>query len=56
MGITKAMKWNAFLPQMEIEAGISVAKPLGSDLVVISKAGGFGDAGAAQRILVWVGK
>jgi D-threonate/D-erythronate kinase len=56
MGIAKAMKWKAFIPQMEIEAGISVAKPLGSDLVVVSKAGGFGDGGAAKRILTWVGK
>lgn len=54
MGITKAMDWAAFIPQTEIEPGISVSKPSGSDLVVISKAGGFGDRDAAQRILRWV--
>jgi D-threonate/D-erythronate kinase len=54
MGITKAMNWNAFIPQTEIEPGISVSKPSGRDLVVISKAGGFGDRDAARRILAWV--
>jgi uncharacterized protein YgbK (DUF1537 family) len=54
MGITKAMNWQAFIPHTEIEPGISVTKPRGSDLVVISKAGGFGDRGAARRIMDWV--
>jgi D-threonate/D-erythronate kinase len=54
MGITKAMHWSAFIPRTEIEPGISVSKPSGSDLVVISKAGGFGDRDAARRILAWV--
>jgi uncharacterized protein YgbK (DUF1537 family) len=54
MGITKAMHWQAFVPQTEIEAGISVSKPQGSDLLVISKAGGFSDRGAARRIFDWI--
>ena len=56
MGITKAMNWRAFIPQIEIEPGISVTKPSGSNLVVISKAGGFGDRDAASRVLAWVRK
>lgn len=54
MGIAKACGWAAFVPRTEVGPGVTVANPLGSDLTVISKAGGFGETGVVGRILSWV--
>jgi uncharacterized protein YgbK (DUF1537 family) len=54
MGIAQAMGWTAFVPGGEVEAGVTVATPQGMDLVVVSKAGGFGDADVLRRIHAWV--
>lgn len=51
MGIARSMEWDAFIPRMELEPGITTATPLRSDLLVVSKAGGFGDREAACRIV-----
>jgi uncharacterized protein YgbK (DUF1537 family) len=56
IGIARACAWTAFVPRTEVEAGITVANPAGSDLTVISKAGGFSDAGVIDRIVGWVEK
>ena len=54
MGIARAMGWSAFVPRTEVAAGISVAQPMGSPLLVVSKAGGFGGVDAAEQILNWI--
>jgi uncharacterized protein YgbK (DUF1537 family) len=51
MGIAGAMSWNSFVPRGELEPGVTVATPAGSELCVISKAGGFGDADVLNRIV-----
>ncbi len=53
-GIARANHWNAFEPLGEMEPGISISMPMGSDLTVISKAGGFGDAEVVPRIVHFV--
>lgn len=54
LGIARAGEWTAFVPKSEIEPGITVASPLGKSVLVVSKAGGFGDAQVVGRILDWV--
>ena len=54
LGIARAGDWTAFVPKTEIEPGITVAAPLGKGVLVISKAGGFGDGEVVGRILDWV--
>ena len=54
IGVARANGWTAFVPRAEIEAGVTVAHPLGSELTVISKAGGFGDAEVVSRIARWI--
>jgi uncharacterized protein YgbK (DUF1537 family) len=56
MGIARAMDWKAFVPRGEVGAGISVTQPMGSALLVVSKAGGFGGTDAAEQILGWIVK
>lgn len=51
MGISREMGWTSFAPWGEIEAGVTVASPTESKLLVISKAGGFGDHEVLRRIL-----
>jgi uncharacterized protein YgbK (DUF1537 family) len=53
-GIARACGWTAFVPRTEAGPGITVSQPLGSDLVVFSKAGGFGDADAIPRMLRYI--
>ena len=50
-GDHKALRWTSFEPLGELEAGVTAAKPGGSDLLVISKAGGFGDVEVLRRVL-----
>ena len=54
MGIARACDWSAIVPRTEVSAGITVATPLGSNLTVISKAGGFGTTDVMERISTWV--
>lgn len=54
IGIARACGWKAFLPRAEVAPGITVATPEGSDLTVISKAGGFGGANVVETIQRWV--
>jgi uncharacterized protein YgbK (DUF1537 family) len=51
MGIARALNWSAFIPRGELEPGVTVAMPKGSETCVISKAGGFGDAEVLKRIV-----
>lgn len=55
MGISRACGWEAFEPRTEVEAGITVARPVGHDITVISKAGGFSDSDVVNRIVAWIG-
>ena len=54
IGISRAMGWTAFQPRCEVEPGITVSTPIGSEITVVSKAGGFGDADALRRIVPWI--
>ncbi|HEX7862946.1 MAG TPA: four-carbon acid sugar kinase family protein [Verrucomicrobiae bacterium] len=51
MGIARALNWSAFIPCGELEPGVTVARPKGSETCVISKAGGFGNAEVLKRIV-----
>jgi uncharacterized protein YgbK (DUF1537 family) len=53
-GIARANHWQKFEPLGELEPGVSISVPIGSDLTLISKAGGFGDADVVQRIVEFV--
>ncbi|MGZ8920493.1 MAG: four-carbon acid sugar kinase family protein [Limisphaerales bacterium] len=54
IGIARAMNWKAFRPHSEVALGITVAKPIGSEMIVISKAGGFGERDVVHAILRWI--
>lgn len=51
MGVARAKGWNSFEPSGEFEPGVTVAEPSESDLLVVSKAGGFGDREVLRRLL-----
>jgi uncharacterized protein YgbK (DUF1537 family) len=53
-GIARANHWEQFEPLTEIEPGLSVSVPLGTDLTLISKSGGFGDCEVVSRIVRFV--
>jgi uncharacterized protein YgbK (DUF1537 family) len=53
-GIARACGWSGFVPLGEAGAGITVARPIESETIVISKAGGFGDGDAVERILAFI--
>jgi uncharacterized protein YgbK (DUF1537 family) len=53
-GIARACGWSGFIPLGEAGPGITVARPLESEIIVISKAGGFGERDAVERILAFV--
>jgi uncharacterized protein YgbK (DUF1537 family) len=53
-GIAQACGWRGFVPRTEAGPGITVANPAASELVVISKAGGFGDLNAVDTILDFI--
>ncbi len=50
-GVARANHWTQFEPVAEMEAGVSICVPVGSDLTLITKAGGFGDADTVNRIV-----
>jgi D-threonate/D-erythronate kinase len=52
--LAHASHWQRFEPLMELEPGVSISKPGGTDLTLISKAGGFGDANVVDRIVAWI--
>jgi uncharacterized protein YgbK (DUF1537 family) len=51
IGIAREMKWTAFEPCGEIEAGVTASRPQGQNILVLSKAGGFGDRNVLKRIM-----
>jgi uncharacterized protein YgbK (DUF1537 family) len=53
-GIARANHWQKFEPLAELEPGVSISVPIGSDLTLISKAGGFGDVDVVSRIVDFV--
>jgi uncharacterized protein YgbK (DUF1537 family) len=50
-GISRVMNWHAFVSRGELESGLTAANPCDCDVLVISKAGGFGDRDVVRRIL-----
>ena len=54
VGIARACGWTAFVPLTEVGPGITVAKPVGGTVTVVSKAGGFGDAAVVETISQWI--
>lgn len=53
-GIARACGWRSFAPLTEAAPGVTVALPTGTDLIVISKAGGFGEPDLILRILDFI--
>jgi uncharacterized protein YgbK (DUF1537 family) len=53
-GIARANHWQKFEPLGELEPGVSISRPIGNDLTLISKAGGFGDEDVVNRIVEFV--
>lgn len=53
--IADASQWAGFVPETEIAPGVTVAAPAGTDLKVISKAGGFGEVDLVGSILSAIG-
>jgi hypothetical protein len=49
-GIARACGWGGFIPLTEVGPGITVARPIASEVTAISKAGGFGDPDAIEKI------
>lgn len=54
MGIARANGWKAFTPLREVVDGVTVSRPENEGVVVISKAGGFGEEDTLEKILEFV--
>ncbi len=53
-GIARTCQWDSFIPLGEIAPGLSVCRPDGTSLTLVSKAGGFGGDDAVDQIVNWV--